>query len=66
MSENKFKTIVNAAVTERTLKHLNKIANGHSKHKILVKEKSIWMTQDFKEVMLSYSSVLGQGCWTSR
>ena len=39
MSENKFKTIVNAAVTERTLKYLNKIADGHSKSKILVKAK---------------------------
>ena len=39
MSENNFKTIVNTAVTERTLKYLNKIADGHSKSKILVKAK---------------------------
>ena len=37
MGENKFKTIVNAAVTERTLKYMNKIAAGHSKSKTLVK-----------------------------
>ena len=39
MKEHKFKNIVNVAVAKKTLDYLNKIADSHSKSKILVKFK---------------------------
>ena len=41
MKESKFKSLVNKSAIKKSLDHLNTIADGHSKSKILVKPKMV-------------------------